>query len=98
MNRAAAAAGLVLLAAALGLAQAGAPEGAAPRRPLLITVDDLPIAAGKLHPDPASRAAVTDGLLAALKKHGIRAVGFVTWQNVRGDADRALLKRWLAAG
>ncbi len=98
MSRRAAAAALVV-AAAFGCAEAEARvEAAAPSRPLLVTVDDLPIAAGKLHPDPASRAAVTDGLLAALRKHGIHAVGFVTWQNVRSEADRGLLRRWLAAG
>ena len=99
MNRRAVAGFLVFLTAAFGCAAFDFAQAAAePRRPLLVTVDDLPIAAGKLHPDLASRAAVTDGLLAALARHGIKAVGLVTWQNVRSDADRALLRRWLAAG
>ena len=37
-------------------------------------------------------------MLAALAKHRIPAVGLVTWGNVRGDADRELLGRWLEAG
>lgn len=60
---------LALVAAVPGMA------GEADRCPLLVTVDDLPIAAGGLHPDPAERRRITDGLLAALARHGIRAVG-----------------------
>jgi uncharacterized protein (TIGR02246 family) len=67
-------------------------------RPLLISIDDLPVASGGLHTDPAERARITDGLLAALAKHHVHAVGLVIWGNVTGDADRALLRRWLAAG
>jgi hypothetical protein len=47
---------------------------AVPARPILITVDDLPLSTG-LHRTPAEREAVTRGLLAALARHGIRAVG-----------------------
>jgi peptidoglycan/xylan/chitin deacetylase (PgdA/CDA1 family) len=68
------------------------------RRPLLISIDDLPVAAGDLHTDPAERARITDGLLAALAKHHVPAVGLVIWGNVKSDADRGLLHRWLAAG
>jgi uncharacterized protein (TIGR02246 family) len=82
-------------AAALLSAMAGAAE---PGRPLLVTVDDLPMGAGRLHTDPAERREITEKLLAALEKHRIRAVGFVIWGNVRTDADRAILERWLAAG
>ena len=64
-------------------------------RPLLVTVDDLPMGA-KL--PPAERARITEALLAALAKHGIRAVGLVTWSNVRAPGDTQLLERWLAAG
>jgi uncharacterized protein (TIGR02246 family) len=71
---------------------------ATPSRPLLVTVDDLPVASGRLHSDPAERERVTAGLLAALAKHRIPAVGFVIWGNVGGPADVALLERWLAAG
>ncbi len=73
--------------------------GAAPEetslRPLLVTVDDLPIAGGDK--DPAERRRITDGLLGHLERHGIQAVGLVTWANVRGDGEE-LLERWLAAG
>jgi uncharacterized protein (TIGR02246 family) len=78
------------------LEAAPAPAGAAPRA-LLVTVDDLPISGG-LHPDASDRRAVTDGLLAALARHRIRAVGLVTWGNVREASDEALLEAWLAAG
>jgi uncharacterized protein (TIGR02246 family) len=82
---------LLLLAGAV----AGAGEDP-PGRPLLVTVDDLPIAGGQ--DDPEERSRITDGLLGHLKDHGIEAVGLVTWQNVRDAGDRALLGRWLAAG
>lgn len=68
------------------------------RRALLLTVDDLPIAAGSLHPDFEDRLAITKRLLAVMKKHGIRAVGLVTGKNVRTDRDWELLDLWLAAG
>jgi peptidoglycan/xylan/chitin deacetylase (PgdA/CDA1 family)/ketosteroid isomerase-like protein len=66
--------------------------------PLLVTVDDLPIAAGGLHPDPAGRQRITAGLLEALARHNIRAVGLVTWRNISRDGDVELLEQWLAAG
>lgn len=68
------------------------------RCPLLITVDDLPVAAGGLHPDPAERRLITDGLLGALARHQVRAVGLVTWRNISRDGDLGLLEQWLAAG
>ena len=40
---------------------------AAPR-PVLVTIDDLPMA-GALHPDPAERQRITTSLLAVLAKH-----------------------------
>jgi peptidoglycan/xylan/chitin deacetylase (PgdA/CDA1 family)/ketosteroid isomerase-like protein len=76
---------------------AGAARGQG-RRPLLISVDDLPVAAGDLHADPAERARITDGLLAVLAKHHVPAVGLVIWGSVKSGADRAILRRWLAAG
>jgi peptidoglycan/xylan/chitin deacetylase (PgdA/CDA1 family) len=88
----AAALALVLLA---GSALHGAEP---PRRPLLISVDDLPLAGGDLHTDPAERARIAGGLLAVLAKHHVHAVGLVIWGNVKSDADRAILHRWLAAG
>jgi peptidoglycan/xylan/chitin deacetylase (PgdA/CDA1 family)/ketosteroid isomerase-like protein len=67
-------------------------------RPLLVTVDDLPIAGGSLHPEQAERDRITRDLLAALERHGIRAVGLVTWRNVRGPEDLELLRAWIEAG
>lgn len=67
-------------------------------RPVLVTVDDLPLSAGRLHPDAAERERITRGMLEALRKHGIHAVGLVTWNNVLSDKDRGLLNLWLAAG
>src|SRR5262245_14738005 len=75
-----------------------APAAAPAARPLLVTVDDLPIAAGRLHADPEERAAITRGLLAALARHHVPAVGFVIWGQVAGPGDLALLGRWLDAG
>ena len=66
-------------------------------RPLLVTVDDLPIAGGG-HDDPEERLRITEGLLGHLERDDIQAVGLVTWRNVRDEGDRALLERWLAAG
>ena len=80
------------------LALVPAPSAEEPTpRPLLVTVDDLPIAGGG-HDDPEERRRITDGLLGHLKDHGIEAVGLVTWRNVRDAGDRALLEQWLAAG
>ena len=67
-------------------------------RPVLVTVDDLPIALGSMHEDPAERERITQDLLANFERHGIKAVGLVTWRNVRGPADLELLKMWLDAG
>lgn len=98
---------VVLLALALSATVAGARPGAAfaaperpasGERPLLVTVDDLPLAGGRLHEGSGERAKITGALLDALARHGIRALAFVIWDNVRTDADRALLRRWLDAG
>lgn len=51
-----------------------------------------------MHADPAERLAITRDLLAALRAHRVRAVGFVTWNNVRDEADVELLRQWLRAG
>jgi peptidoglycan/xylan/chitin deacetylase (PgdA/CDA1 family)/ketosteroid isomerase-like protein len=90
-------AALGLLALLAGSVLHGADEEPA-KRPLLISIDDLPVAAGSLHTDPAERERITQGLLAALAKHRIHAVGLVIWNEVKSDADRILLRRWLAAG
>ncbi len=86
--------GLAFAAVAAWTAAADTGRG----RPILVTVDDLPVAAGRLHTDPAERERITKGLLAALAKHRVPAVGFVIWGNVSGAADVGLLERWLAAG
>ncbi|MET0552944.1 MAG: polysaccharide deacetylase family protein [Vicinamibacteria bacterium] len=65
--------------------------------PVLVTVDDLPIASGALHADPADRERLTRGLLEVFQKHGITAAGMVTWKNMSADGEK-LLDLWLAAG
>lgn len=89
----------ILAALALGV-KASDPRADAgpPTRPLLVTVDDLPIATGRSHGTPEERERMTHDLLAVLAKHRIRAVGLVTWRNVHGPADERLLERWLDAG
>lgn len=82
------------------VASAGAPPTAAPShdlRPILISIDDLPLSA-RLHPEPALRRRITQDLLAVLAEHHIPAIGMVIWSQVRTDADRELLDLWLAAG
>jgi uncharacterized protein (TIGR02246 family) len=75
-----------------------APVAADDLRPLLVTIDDLPIANGSLHPDAGERRQLTEELLAALARHDIKAVGLVTWGNLQGPEDEELLEMWLAAG
>lgn len=70
---------------------AQAPAATDARRPLLVTVDDLPMTSARLHPDPAERRRITEALLAALARHGVTAVGMVTWRNIQGPDDLALL-------
>jgi len=67
-------------------------------RPVLVTVDDLPIAAPGLHADPTERERITHGLLQALALHHIQAVGFVTWGNLRAEGETSLLEEWIRAG
>ena len=86
---------LLLLPFLLFVSAPGAAPEEASLRPLLVTVDDLPIAGGAK--DTAERRRITDGLLGHLERHGIQAVGLVTWANVQGDGEE-LLERWLAAG
>ncbi|MEO6325306.1 MAG: polysaccharide deacetylase family protein [Thermoanaerobaculia bacterium] len=86
------------LAFTRSLSAADAAEPAEPARPLLVTVDDLPLTAGQLHTDAAERETLTKQLLAVLAHHRIKAVGLVTWGNLRGERETALLDLWLAAG
>jgi peptidoglycan/xylan/chitin deacetylase (PgdA/CDA1 family) len=67
-------------------------------RPLLVSVDDLPMGSGGLHKDAAERSTTTDALLAVLRKHKVPAVGLVTWGNLLAPAEEGLLERWLTAG
>jgi len=94
----------IVFAAACAAAIAGscaparaADDAAVAPTPLVITVDDLPIAGG-MHESPRERERITRGLLDALAKHEIRAVGLVTWANVKHDSDLDLLEMWLDAG
>ena len=75
----------------------GAGGAEAEGRPLLVSVDDLPMAGGQVS-GAEHRAEVTEAMLAVLGKHGIKAVGLVTWGNVQGEHDLTLLQRWLDAG
>ncbi|MEO5824059.1 MAG: polysaccharide deacetylase family protein [Vicinamibacteraceae bacterium] len=68
---------------------------APPARPLLITVDDLPLAGAAARGDAAARRTTTDALLAVLRKHRIRAVAFVIAGNVKTPDDEAILQRWV---
>jgi peptidoglycan/xylan/chitin deacetylase (PgdA/CDA1 family)/ketosteroid isomerase-like protein len=89
-----------LLAVVPGLAAPRPPgaEVSPALRPLLVTVDDLPVAGRGGGADAAERSRITEALLGHLRAHRIPAVGFVIWKNVRDDAGRALLERWLAEG
>ncbi|MGE0640582.1 MAG: SgcJ/EcaC family oxidoreductase [Thermoanaerobaculia bacterium] len=79
-----------LFAAAVATASEGVP--------LLVTVDDLPLTGGSLHATAGDREAATRGMLAALARHRVPAVGLVTWGNVHGADDLRLLELWLAGG
>src|SRR5687767_3482658 len=67
-------------------------------RPLLVTIDDLPISATRLHADPAERERITREMLDVLRKHKVPAIAFVTWDHVLSPADRGLLRLWMEAG
>jgi peptidoglycan-N-acetylglucosamine deacetylase len=67
-------------------------------RPLLVTIDDLPLVNAAEIGGDEQRARVTDEMLRVLAKHHIRAVGLVTGSRVHGPGDRALLEKWIAAG
>lgn len=90
-------AALTLLLALLAGPGAGA-AAAPPSRPIAVTVDDLPVASGALHPDAADRRELTGRLLDLFRRHRVPATGFVTGRNIRGPADRENLAAWIAAG
>src|SRR5437899_891000 len=94
-------AGALILAASPALGFDRAPPATKPetRRPILVTVDDLPIASGSLHADPAEREKLTRDLLAALDRHHVKAVGLVIWGTVgEGTTGPGLLDLWLKRG
>ena len=68
------------------------------KRPIVITVDDLPLSSRNLHAPAGERRAITRDLLAALRRNKIHAVGLVTWGNIRDATDRRALEAWLDAG
>jgi hypothetical protein len=61
---------------------------------VLVTVDDLPIAAGRLHPDDAGRERLTNDLLAVLRKHGIKAVTPLGDATPGGVHGASVVARW----
>jgi peptidoglycan/xylan/chitin deacetylase (PgdA/CDA1 family) len=64
---------------------------------LAVTVDDLP-AHGPLPPD-MQRVPIAERLISALRRHGVRAVGFVNGGQLREHPERAdIAQRWLQAG
>jgi peptidoglycan/xylan/chitin deacetylase (PgdA/CDA1 family) len=87
----------VLAALALGAAPAG-PAGTHSRT-MAVTVDDLP---ARPSSDVAEMRRITDGVLAALGRHGVTAVGFVNEGKLEPAGQRAarlaLLRAWLEAG
>ncbi len=85
-----------------------APVGAQPPAPpppslrMAVTIDDLPISQPSWH-TPEQMRRITAGLMDALAKHGVPAVGFVNANKLevdgRVDAGRQdLLRIWLSSG
>lgn len=68
------------------------------RIPLLVTVDDLPLMAGDLIPEPAERRRITEELLGVLARHQVPAVGLVAWKRLTAEKDPSLLRLWVEAG
>src|SRR5688500_17977902 len=93
-----AAVALAFLAACVVDVGPGPTAQAPPPRPLLVTVDDLPLAGAAARGDAAARRTTTEALLAVLRKHRIPAVAFVIAANVKTPDDEALLQRWLDEG
>jgi peptidoglycan/xylan/chitin deacetylase (PgdA/CDA1 family) len=91
---------LTVSALLVGLSWGANTPPQAPDRVVAITIDDLP---ATLPPGSDDWAGLTARLLAALKRHEARAVGFVNetklYRNGTLDSTRvALLEAWLAAG
>ncbi len=73
-----------------------------PTRAMVVTIDDLPIGPPHRHAN-AEQAAITEKLIATLKRHQVPAIGFVNENKleVDGTVDPvrvALLDQWLGAG
>jgi peptidoglycan/xylan/chitin deacetylase (PgdA/CDA1 family) len=90
--------GIKRLAMTAALILSATSSWAAQTRPLVVTVDDLPVAGGSLHTDPHEREKITRDLLDVLARHHIQAVGLVIWGAVDSDSDRKILQMWLDAG
>lgn len=91
---------LLRLSVLLALALAGTAFAADPKR-IAVTIDDIPAAsATPMGLDEAAR--LNQQLLASLRRHGVKAVGFVNEDRllVPGQVDRgvAILDAWLDAG
>lgn len=92
-----------LLPALVALALAATParpvDSPAPARTMAVTVDDLPALPSS---DVAEMRRISDGVLAALKRHRLTAVGFVNESKLEPAGERAarlaLLRSWLDAG
>jgi len=93
----------VLVVLVLLLCASAAPPGAQTgpaQRTMAITIDDLPYVNTGGGEYLASAAPATERILAALRAHQARAVGFVNENKLEGDLERraALLQRWVDAG
>ena len=89
--------------AAMGCTDASARREPSAARRVAITIDDLPVSQDSASSDE-DRRRITTGILDALVRHRVRAVGFVNEVKLRGadgavDTARVtLLRRWLDAG
>jgi peptidoglycan/xylan/chitin deacetylase (PgdA/CDA1 family) len=90
---------LALAALALATLPVVPAERPAPARTMAVTVDDLPALPSR---DVAEMRRITDGVLAALRRHRVTAVGFVNESKLEPAGERAarlaLLRSWLDAG
>lgn len=90
---------LCVLGLGIGLACMGALSiaGESPAPAVAITFDDLPFAAeGDAADDPVTARAVNSAILAALERHAVPAIGFVTERSAQrlGPVSRELLAGW----
>ncbi len=87
-----------VMLASVSLTRAIAQGGAAVKRQVAVTFDDLPAPQGELE----DMRRITSALLASFKRNGVPVVGFVNERKLytRGEADERinLLRAWLDAG